>query len=279
LNQGEIGFVTPENAWFDAQVVLTIWVVLAFVCGLYLLGLFRTDHDYEEVRVGPGRMVFGSIFLGMALFLTPALFGRPPQSVIWGRVVMPLLPPDASELEARPAGLAALGGAGARGSDEKATSTDPETAQRQEMKFHGVPWGLSYAAAFERAKAEKRPVLVDFTGQWCTNCRLMEQNVLPKPEVVKALGEFVTVEVFTDAVPINSITFEQRRELAEANALRQSDLLGDISIPNYVVITPGGKVIASKAGYNEVPDFVAFLRGALAKYKDEGKVAQAGGMP
>ena len=64
LNTAELGFVTPENAWFDAQVVLTVWVVLAAVCGLYLLGLFRTDHDHDEVKVGPGRLIFGSLVPG-----------------------------------------------------------------------------------------------------------------------------------------------------------------------------------------------------------------------
>ena len=80
INTAEIGFgAIPEDAWFDAPVVLSIWVVLAAVCGLYLLGLFRTDHDHEEVRVGPGRILTGAFFLGIALFLAPALFGRPPR--------------------------------------------------------------------------------------------------------------------------------------------------------------------------------------------------------
>ena len=268
INQAETAFVTPENAWFDAQVVLTIWVVLASICGLYLLGLFRTDHDHEEVKVGPGRMVFGAIFLCLAVYMAPALFGRPPQSLVWGRVVMPMLPPDAADLEAKPTALAS-GESAPR--EQHATATDPEIAQRQETKFHGVSWGLSYAAAIEKAKAENKPVLVDFTGTWCQNCRLMEQFVFPKPEVAKALGDFVTVSVFVDSVPIGSITPDQRRELAGKNATLQLDLLNNNSIPYYVVITPDGKVIDAKASYNEVPVFVDFLSQALAKHKGEGR--------
>src|SRR5262249_44149281 len=74
LNTAELAFVTPENAWFNAPVVLTSWIALSIVCGLYLLGLFRTDHDHDEVKVGPGRLIFGAAFLGLALFLLPALF-------------------------------------------------------------------------------------------------------------------------------------------------------------------------------------------------------------
>ena len=71
VNTAELAYVTPENAWFDAQVVLTSWVVLAAVCGLYLLGIFRTDHDHDEVKVGPGRLLFGSMFLALALSCRP----------------------------------------------------------------------------------------------------------------------------------------------------------------------------------------------------------------
>ncbi len=107
LNTAEIAFVTPENAWIDAQFVLTTWVVLAAVCGFYLLGFFRTNHDHGEVQIGPGRMIVGTSFLGMALFLAPALFGRPPQSLIWDRLVAGLLPPDVGRLSVivvRPSG-------------------------------------------------------------------------------------------------------------------------------------------------------------------------------
>src|SRR5262249_49339079 len=71
LNTAELGYVTPENAWFDAQVVLTSWIALSAVCGCYLLGFFRTDHDHDEVKVGPGRLVSGALFLGIALYMAP----------------------------------------------------------------------------------------------------------------------------------------------------------------------------------------------------------------
>ena len=80
VNQAETAFVTPENAWFDAQVVLTIWVVLATICGIYLLGLFKTDHDHEDAKVGPGRMIFwsGSSLAWPCSWQPRRLFGRPP---------------------------------------------------------------------------------------------------------------------------------------------------------------------------------------------------------
>ncbi len=184
INTAELGYVTAENAWFDAQVVLTSWIALSLVCGFYLLGLFRTDHDHDAVKVGPGRLVTGTLFLGLALYMTPALFGRPPKSLVWDRLIVGMLPADSDEFESA---VQVAGGGRESSTDHlvgiKATSTDPAQAEREEKKAHGVLWGMSFDQARELAKQEKRPILIDFTGVNCANCRLMERTVFSNPEV------------------------------------------------------------------------------------------------
>lgn len=274
LNTAEIAYKVPEDAWFDAQMVLTTWIVLAAVCGVYLLGFFRTDHDYEEPRVGPGRLIFGSLFLFIAVYLTPALFGRPPQSQIYTRLVVGILPPDAGELSA-PTFIAASGGSGAgseAGHGTKATSTDPQVAITQQTSFHGVSWGMSLEKAKAEAKAAGKPILIDFTGVNCANCRLMEQRVLPRPEVVDQLKKFVTVQIYTDFVPIASITSEQRAELGQANQELLIDIAQEATNPIYVVMNADGTVLERIGGYNEPAVFVDFLARALGKFSG-GKVA------
>lgn len=282
LNTAELAFVTPENAWINAPFVLTSWVVLAAVCGFYLLGFFRTDHDYEEVKVGPGRMILGISFLGMALFLAPALFGRPPQSQIWSRLVVGLLPPDVSKLSGGGFGAGGSGSGGEALAEEKhATSKDPKLAERQEKRFHGVWWGFSYEEAIEKAKAENKPVLIDFTGVNCANCRLMEASVLPRPDVAKLLKEYIPVQLYTlPSVPIGSIPLDQRELLAEKNAERQIAKTADNSNPFYVVLTPDERVLTTKGGFVEPEVFLEFLKSGLEKQKKaggEGKVAAAAG--
>jgi thiol:disulfide interchange protein DsbD len=273
LNTAELGYVTPENAWFDAHVVLTAWIALSAVCGLYLLGIFRTDHDLDEVKVGPGRMVFGTLFLGLALYMAPALFGRPPQSLVWDRLIVGILPPDSSEFGS---GLAAAGsGPGAGGPAEvRASSTEPTRAEREEKKVHGVAWGMSLDQAKELAALEKKPILIDFTGVNCANCRLMEKRVLPRPEIVERLKQFITIQLYTDFVPIASITAAQRKELAEKNQERQLDLAQEATNPFYVVLSPDGKLVASLGGYNEPQVFLDFLSKALKKASGDLSVAQ-----
>ncbi len=277
INTAELAYVTPTNAWIDAQVMLTSWVVLAAVCGIYLLGLFRTDHDHDEVKIGPGRLICGALFLGLALFMAPALFGHAPQSRIWTRLLVGLFPPDINELTAMT--QIAANGEDSRMGKVKATSTDPAQAEREEKSYHGVLWGMSIDQAREQAAAEKKPILVDFTGVNCTNCRTMEAGVFPRPEVVALLKKFVTVQLYTDYVPIDSITADQREALARSNQDRLLDW-AEPSNPNYVVLTPDGQVIAAKGGLIEPPDFVDFLSKALEKFPEvkDMKVAQAGAL-
>jgi thiol:disulfide interchange protein DsbD len=267
LNTAEIAYTVPEEAWFDAQTVLSIWVVLAAVCGLYLLGFFRTDHDYEEPKVGPGRMIFGCSFLFLSLYMAPALFGRPPQSQIYSRLIVGILPPDAGELAANMVVAAPGGEGGSPAHGTKATSPDPQVAMTQQTSFHGVVWGFSLDQAKEKAKTEKKPILIDFTGVNCANCRLMEQRVLPRPEVVDLMKNFVTVQIYTDIVPIPSITPAQRLELAQANQELLIDIAQEATNPIYVVMDPDGKVLERVGGYNEPTAFVAFLNRALGKFE------------
>jgi thiol:disulfide interchange protein DsbD len=274
LNTAELAYVTPENAWFDAQVVLTCWVVLSVVCGIYLLGLFRTDHDHDDVKIGPGRLICGSLFLALALFMAPALFGRVPQSVIWNRLIVGILPPDATELGSST--QLAASGRDPSLRPVKATSTDPHQAEREEKRLHGVLWGMSLDQARELAAAQRKPILIDFTGVNCPNCRAMEAGVFPKPEVVAMLKKFVTVQLYTDFVNINSITADQREQLARRNQELILELAHEATNPNYVVLSPSGQVLAVKGGLLERSVFVDFLSKALDKLSDEVKVAQAG---
>ncbi len=275
INTAELAYVTPENTWFDAQVVLTCWVALSAVSGLYLLGIFRTSHDYEEVQGGAGRMIFGTMFLALALYLAPALFGNPPRSLVWDRLVAGILPPDAAELSSGPR-LAAAAAGEPGPAPVKAVSNDPAQAEREEKTVHGVLWGMSYDQALERAKAEQKPILIDFTGVNCSNCRLMEGRVFPLPEVVGLLKKFVTVQLYTDFVPINSISADQREELASRNQEILLKLAQEATNPFYVVLSPQGEVLERIGGYNEPPVFLEFLTRSLTRATGAVAVAASG---
>ncbi len=104
----------------------------------------------------------------------------------------------------------------------------------------------------------------------------MERHVLPRPEVVSLLKQFVTVQLYTDFVPIGSITREQRAELAEINQDRLLKLAQEQTNPIYVVLSPNGELLNRIGGYREPPVFVEFLTKALKKLPTSGETTRAG---
>ncbi len=85
----------------------------------------------------------------------------------------------------------------------------------------------------------------------------------------------MTVQLYTDFVPINSITAAQRQKLAEINQNRIVELAQEATNPFYVVLSPKGEVLGRMGGYNDPPVFVDFLKSALEKLPPDMKVTQA----
>ena len=119
------------------------------------------------------------------------------------------------------------------------------------------PWIVNdLDKAMARAKSENKPLLINFTGYACTNCRLMENNVLPHPDVTGKLDSFVPVELFTDGTDAASQKF---------NAYQQ-EKFGTVAIPYYAVVTPDGEIQGRLEGLERDPaKFAAFLENARSQ--------------
>ena len=118
---------------------------------------------------------------------------------------------------------------------------------------HGeLPWIVNdYDTALAQAKREDRPVLIDFTGYTCTNCRWMEANMFPKPEVARELARFVRVRLYTDG----------QGELYQRFQAMQRDQFGTVALPYYAALNPEGTPVVAFGGLTRDPsEFVRFLR-------------------
>jgi thiol:disulfide interchange protein len=145
--------------------VLAAWIALSLVTALYLLGKFLLPHDSPVARLSVVRMLFATLFLGLALYFTTGLFGAN-----LGEWEAMLPPAPKGEISRQTGSL---------------STTEPG-------------WIESYEAGLARGVADNRPVFLNFTGVTCTNCRWMESNLFPDPRVQKELARFVRVELFTD---------------------------------------------------------------------------------
>jgi len=205
------------------HLVLAGWIALALVTAIYLLGKFQLTHDTPVERLGVMRMLMSTFFLGVAFYLLAGLFGAP-----LGELDA-FLPPAQTPV---------------------ATSSTPNKAQEQ--------WLNSYDQAVQQARAANKPVFLNFTGVTCTNCRWMEKNMFPDPQVKKELGRFILAELYTDREDP-----EDRR-----NSELQEKQFGSIALPLYVVITPDGKELAQFGGLTrDKREFISFLQSGVSRFE------------
>ena len=206
---------------FTRDAVLAMWIAIGVLMCLYLLGNFRLPHDSTTERIGAWRLTAAMVSLAVTIHLVTGLFGSR-----LGELEA-FLPPAAE-------------GTSARGSG---------TLQGE------LPWIVNdYPQALQAASREQRLVLIDFTGYTCTNCRWMEANMFPRPEVRDELNRFVRVKLYTDG----------EGELYERHQKFQADTFGTVALPYYAVMTSDGKPVATFPGLTRNPvEFISFLRGPV----------------
>ena len=234
----ELRWLSPPE-YFTYDFVLALWVVIAVVMGLYLLGMFRMGHDYAEVvHVGPLRLMFALASLGFAVYLTPALFSK------------------STHERNRPAGVAYAW-------VDAFLLPEPSAASE-------LGWSGDLRRALDDARAKGGYVFVDFTGETCANCRLNEKNVFPKGNVADLLKTFTRVRLYTDTVPDSyyeqPTTLERRNADAKVNFIFERNAFGAEQLPLYVILKPeaGGKTtvvgVYHEGVINDVEAFVEFLK-------------------
>ena len=123
-------------------------------------------------------------------------------------------------------------------------------------------YGLDFDVGVADATAQQRPLFIDFTGVFCTNCRLMEKR-MARLAIHKKLERYVGLKLYTDEVPGISDSTEAAR-LLKHNIELQSKWFGDVTLPSYAVVTPDGKTILSRYHGLEQKD------GEFAAFLDEG---------
>jgi thiol:disulfide interchange protein len=126
-------------------------------------------------------------------------------------------------------------------------------------------WIESYEVALQKARAENKPVFLNFTGVTCTNCRWMEKNMFPEPEVKKELSRFVVAELFTDREKPDEI-----RAADEKNAERQAAQFKSAALPLYVIISPDEKTLAVFPSLTrDKQEFIGFLQRGASRFDQQ----------
>lgn len=222
----------------DREVFVSLWVVIFGLLGMYLLGRLHLAGDAAPKGVGVLRLFLGMISLAFAVYLLPGLWGAPLKSV--SAFVPPLYTQDFN-----------LYGGGFAEYD------DYEEGMRESAK-------------------QGKPVLVDFSGYGCVNCRKMEAAVLDQTQVRQLLEEnFVMVKLMVDDktdLPEPIIVNENGKEVklrtvGDKWSYLQRYKFGANSQPYYVILNSDGSLAAGPVYYDEnVDKFVEFLKEGLSNY-------------
>ena len=177
--------------WFEREVFLAIWIAIFAALSLYLFGKIQLPHDSPLTHISVGRLSLGLLSLSFTLYMVPGLWGAPLN-------LISAFPPPQHYSES-PYGVGYLGASGS-GSAHQETAEEVEVPEGAHlMAPHNIVAFNDYDKGLAYAKKVNKPVMLDFTGHACVNCRKMEQNVWVKPKVLDILkNKVVLVSLYVD---------------------------------------------------------------------------------
>ncbi|MFA6150203.1 MAG: thioredoxin family protein [Chitinophagaceae bacterium] len=268
----------------DREIFIAIWVVLAILLGLYLLGKLRFSHDDDLPKnmfgvpfVSIPRLLLAISAFSFAVYMIPGMWGAPLKAI------SSFVPPMGTQ------DFTSNGGGGTHTAAGNTTNgVQPPMKYADKLKIYepeiATKYGLVTYYDLDEAKAAstllKKPLMLDFTGINCINCRKMEGQVWSHPEVMKRLKEdFVVVSLYCDynnellpeSEQYDSKILGSRVEtVGNKNADYQATQFNTNAQPFYFFIDEQDRKLAEE-GYDYNPDvskFIAHLDAVKAKYKE-----------
>ncbi|GAA0877397.1 cytochrome c biogenesis protein CcdA [Algoriphagus jejuensis] len=246
----------------DRDIFLVIWIVIFGALGLYLLGKIRLPHDSPMDSIGVPRLLLALLTFMFVVYMIPGLFGAPL------KYLSGYLPPLTTQQFKI-------------GENSVGTSTVTKSVKYGDL-LH-IPFGIEgyfdYEEALAAAKKEGKPLLIDFTGHGCVNCRKMEENVWSDPQVLARLkNDFVMVALYIDErleLPegewyTSSYDGKVKKTLGKQNADFQITRFNNNAQPYYVILDHEEKLLAKPRGYStDIPEFIEYLDSASAQFKSK----------
>ena len=225
--------------WFDREVFLVLWIVIAALTGFYLLGKLKFSHDSDISYISVPRLFLAIVVLSFTVYMVPGLWGAPLKSI------SAFLPPQASQdFDLYTPTLS--GG----GSNTAAVAPADQAAHKYADLFD-KPLNLNpffdYKEGLAYARKVHKPIIIDFTGHACVNCRKMEASVWPDKKVLPLLKDsYVLIQLYVDDktdLPENEqyISSFSHRKITNIGALNsdiQATRFNTNSQPFYVLLNP-----------------------------------------
>ncbi len=167
--------------FLEREVFLAIWIAIFGTLALYLFGKITLPHDSPITHISVGRLLFGLLVLSFTVYMIPGLWGAPLK-------IISAFPPS-MEYSESPFGVGGSGGSAS-------TAILPDGGK---IGPHGIVVFDDYEKGLAYAKSVNKPIMLDFTGYACVNCRKMENNVWSDPKILPILNnEVVLISLYVD---------------------------------------------------------------------------------
>ncbi len=250
------------------EVFISLWVVIFALMTIYLLGGFKTSHDSDTKHLSVTRLFFVIISFFVTIYLIPGLWGAPL------KLFSGVLP--AYENSESPNGF---GGSGTA-INAHDTNIDPEFAPFIHTSKNGiVHFKNDYDHALAYAKKVGKPLMIDFTGFQCANCRKTEDFIWPDAGVTKRLNnDVVLVSLYVDDKAeldpkdyMNVFWFGQKRDITTVGdkfKYMEETLYKQSTQPLYILIDHNEQLLVNPRGYKSgIPEYTTWLDEGINEFK------------
>ena len=266
----------------DREIYIAIWIVVFSLIGLYLLGKFKLSHDdadYCEKPLGVLRITLVIVVFTFVVYMIPGMFGAPLKALAG------YLPPQET-IDFDINRIVRENVRSLRGNVVASNAQQRETPKYSDFLHlaHGLEGYFDYEQALRVAKAEDKPIFLDFTGHGCVNCREMEQSVWSDPRVIEILtNDYVICALYVDDKTVLPESEQYtgkdgklKNTLGKKNADFQINNFDSNAQPNYILLNSRHgeeenlrpHVMMPARGHNlDANAFVEFLKAGVEKYK------------
>ena len=244
------------------ELFMGIWVIIALGMAAYMFGLIRFPHDSPNRRLTPITALFGLTFGILGLYLATSLLGSEKTGTYNSLGIMSGLAPPAHYNFFKPLGEVSK--------DIKGQYASLTKCANNFDCFHDYYEGLAYA------KEIHKPILLDFTGYGCVNCRKTEEHVWSDEIIRKKINDdFVLISLYVDdkitldSMLLSSVTNQRIRTVGQKWSDFQVVNFQQNSQPLYVIVSPDEKVLTTPRGYDpDVKGYETFLECGLNTFKE-----------
>jgi len=234
------------------ELFIALWILITIGLVLYLFGIIKFPHDDKKAKISWTRKGFGVLGIAFLIYLIQGLIPseRPRLQLLSG-----ILPP-----------------------------VNVSYFHNEADGIYGMHPEHDFFTALELAKKENKPILIDFTGYGCENCRKMEEFVWNEPDILPTLqNEFILASLYVDdkeELPADQQTtidmvvgkMKKIKTIGDKWSMFQQVNFNNNSQPHYVLVTPEGKIINNPvSGYMPKEDFKNFLECGLDYFKKNKK--------